>query len=127
MVPSTADRLLAALRAALAEEAGPGHVFKVASPADEAVLEQVDDCRDVLGNGNEVVVVEAKVVSADGGDVVRLRRMCEAVVFGEKDALFFEFLDYGIAVDFVVVLVILLAYDQPSHFLNPAHCPASLL
>lgn len=64
-----------------------GHVLLVKTPRDTVVLEQVNDSRDIARVAVEVIVLHAKVVTSDGGHVVGLRRMSDAKVVGQGDAL----------------------------------------
>lgn len=68
-------------------EARVGHVFLVVRPGDAAVLQQVNDGRDVARRPDKVVVFHAKVVAGNGGHVVGLRRVGDAKVVGQEDAL----------------------------------------
>ena len=74
-------------RAARAHIPRPRDPLKVALPLDVLGVEEVDQRRHVIGHLDEVIVVQAEVVAADRGQIVRLRGVGEAVVLREQDAL----------------------------------------
>lgn len=53
-------------------EASVGHVFLVETPRNSPVFEEVDDRRDILGDGDEGVTVQAEVVTPHSCHVVGL-------------------------------------------------------
>lgn len=49
-------------------------------------------------------MVQPEVIAARRGNVIRLRGMCQAIVFGEEDAFFREVCDAGILLDSIEIL-----------------------
>jgi hypothetical protein len=68
-------------------------VLLVLGPGDALGLEEVDDGADVLRDVVERIVSQAKEISTDRRNVVRFRRVRDAVVGGEEDALLSESLE----------------------------------
>jgi hypothetical protein len=68
-------------------------VLLVLGPGDALGLEEVDDGADVLRDVVERIVAQAEEISANRSNVVRFRRVRNAVVGGEEDALLSESLE----------------------------------
>lgn len=83
-------------------KAGVGETLVVVTPADALVLEEVDNGRDVLVNQEERIAVGAEVVTAGGGNVVRLRRSANTVHLSEQDTLVDQSLAVGVGDGIVV-------------------------
>ena len=62
-------------------------IFKVASPAHFFPLQDIRNGRDILGNADRVIMVEAEVVAAYGSEVIGLTWMCVAIVSSQQNAL----------------------------------------
>lgn len=75
----------------------------IQSPCDSLVFQQVGDGGDVRRDAVGVVVVDAKVVAANGRDVVGLAGVCDGEVVGQCDALFGQPLEVWVAGGLVVV------------------------
>jgi len=63
-------------------ETGIWQIFLIFGPADAFILQEIDEGGDVSGDLPEAVVVHAEVVAADGGDVIGLAGMGDAVIVG---------------------------------------------
>lgn len=63
-------------------ESGVGDVLLVLCPRDALGVEKIHHRGDVCGDGEEVVVVHAKVVTTDHGTVIWLGWMCGGPVVG---------------------------------------------
>lgn len=68
-------------------ETAVGLVFLVLGPRDALVLEEVNDGRHVGDDLVKVVVLHAKVITTDGGDVVGLTGVGHAMVSAQSDTL----------------------------------------
>lgn len=71
----------------LALETGVRHILLVSAPGNALVIEQVNDGGNVGWDLLEVVVVAAKGITTNGGDVVGHRRVCHTEVVVNADTL----------------------------------------
>lgn len=88
---------------ALALEAGVRHVLLVSAPRDALVVKQVNNCGDVRRDLLEIVVVTAKSITTNGGDIVGHRRVCHTEVVVDADTLRCKPLQVWVAKSVVVV------------------------
>lgn len=84
--------------------AGPRQVLKVGLPRQAAPVEEVNDGGHVDGDANGLVMVEAKVVAGNGGEIVGLTWVRLGVVACEEDALRSELCNVRVVDDMLVVL-----------------------
>lgn len=80
MLPHIGIRLCHLIAVLDAREARVGHILLVAAPRDALLVQQVSNARHVCGQRVGVVVVDAEIVAADGGDVVGLGRVRDGKV-----------------------------------------------
>lgn len=81
-----------------------GYVLKVSSKGYTLRIKQINDGRDIDWDVYRFVMVEAKVIAADGCKVVWLRRVRLGIVLGQEDALALEVGDIRVFDDFGKVL-----------------------
>lgn len=82
------------------------HVLLVLRPGNTLILQQIDDAGDIARNLVEIIIVHAKVVTTNRGNVVGLTRVSDSVVVAQRDAFLGQPGKVGIASSFVIVGVL---------------------
>lgn len=68
-------------------------VLLVLGPTNVLFLQEIDNSRNIRRDLPERVVVHAKVVAADGSNIIGLTRVGNGVVIGQGDTLLLELLE----------------------------------
>jgi len=76
--PRTIER-----RAALSHEPRTRQPLKVTPPINILRIQQIYQCRHILRYPHKVIIIQSKVISTNGRNVIRLRGMRETIVFRE--------------------------------------------
>lgn len=99
-----------------AHVAGAWQILEVASPRDILGLKEVHNGRHVLGNAHELSMVQTKVVTPHGSQIVRLAGMRDRIVTSEEDALLLQALEMAVLGYFCKVL-----FELHGHTLSDSH------
>jgi hypothetical protein len=76
--PRTIER-----RATLSHKPRTRQPLKVTLPINILRIQQIHQSRDILRYPHKVIIIQSKVISTNGRNVIRLRGMRETIVFRE--------------------------------------------